>query len=62
MTRLFLCAAAQIIFVTLYGAWAMFRPEEAFEWMVPVVVVVLVLIVYNALEPIREAWQHRCGR
>lgn len=62
MTRVLICAALQIGFVAFYGAWALFRPEEAFGWMLPFVAAVLVLVAYNAWEPISEAFQHRRGR
>jgi hypothetical protein len=59
VTRVLICSGLQIMFVTLYGAWAMFRPEEAFGWMLPFVGVVLALMIYNEWEPISDAWRRR---
>ena len=47
MIRMFLCAAAQIAFVAVYGTWAALRPEAAFGWMLPFVVVVWALVLHN---------------
>ncbi len=54
MTRVLICSALQIMFVTLYGAWAAFHPEAAFDWMLPFVVCVVALMIYNAWEELRE--------
>jgi hypothetical protein len=49
------------MFVTFYGAWAAFKPEAAFDWMLPFVGTVLGLMIYNEWEPIRDAWQNWRG-
>ncbi len=62
MTRVLVCSALQIAFVVFYGAWALFRPAAAFEWMLPFVGCVILLVIYNSLDPIREALQTRRAR
>ncbi len=62
MTRVLICSGLQLIFVAFYGAWAIFRPESAFEWMLPFVACVIALVVYNAWESISDAlddWRRR---
>lgn len=54
MTRVLICCGLQIMFVTFYGTWAAFRPEAAFDWMLPFVASVVALMIYNAWEEIRE--------
>lgn len=61
MTRLFICGAMQIVFVSVYGTWAVLNPHSAFAWLVPFVVVVWVLVIYNNWRPI-WAVLRRSGR
>lgn len=52
MTRMFICGALQIAFVSAYGTVAVVRPQTAFAWLLPFVAVVWVLVIYNNWRPI----------
>lgn len=49
---MFICAAAQILFVGMYGMWAILRPEDARATLPVFIATAWVLIVYNNWRPI----------
>lgn len=52
MTRMFICGALQIAFVTAYGTLAAVRTDQAVDWLLPFIAVVWILVIYNNWHPI----------
>ncbi len=59
MKRLIACAGLQLVFVSFYGATAIWRMDIARPLLLPFVAVVWVLIAYNNWPVFRDAVRHR---